>query len=201
MCTVMWNAPSLHHAHLHDPLLLIHQLLLADRNSVAVIVAALIDILGRILTLILLQRQPSILLYRDYIVRRNAAALERALGPDSTADVLALKPSILIAERATKTLPLLLDALGKEVPHPSKCLGPCVTVSVLCDASVDVPTPLHVQRVHSTHIQGSPAKSTGLSVGLTPERSWVRFPEWACLEAGGASRTSRAPSLRKSLNE
>ena len=50
-----------------------------------------------------------------------------------------------------------------------------------------------------THI-GSPAHSTGLSVGLATVRSWVRSPERACLEAGGASRASRASFLGKSPN-
>ena len=52
---------------------------------------------------------------------------------------------------------------------------------------------------HSRHT-GSPANSTGLSVGLATERSWDRSPDRACLEAGGGSRASRASFLGKSPN-
>ena len=48
-----------------------------------------------------------------------------------------------------------------------------------------------------THTQGSPAHSTGLSVGLATIRSWDRSPVRACVEAGGGSRASRASFLGK----
>ena len=58
----------------------------------------------------------------------------------------------------------------------------------------------HMHTHTHTHT-GSPAHSTGLSAGLTTERSWVRSPERACLEAGSGSRASRASFLGKSPNE
>ena len=68
------------------------------------------------------------------------------------------------------------------------------------------PAPLRVhgrgRHAHAhSHTQGSPAHSTGLSVGLATVRSWVRSQEWAGLEAGGGSRASRASFLGKSPNE
>ena len=65
------------------------------------------------------------------------------------------------------------------------------------ERAVDEESQIPTGHLVHTHTQGSLANSTGLSVGLAPERSWVRFPEWACLEAG---ETARGPTTKRAAS-
>ena len=76
---------------------------------------------------------------------------------------------------------------------------PLLRVSVQ-DLKRPLPSSMGFPSFPSLTHTGSPATSTGLSVGLATERSWDRSPDQACLEAGGGSRASRASFLGKSPN-